>query len=278
MFFKNYKRVIFVVAILLAALILLSYNLKHDSRGGIFKKLVLEISSPLQNVLSASIKSVNDSWMRYVFLVGLEDENRRLNKKMAELKAELILYKEGYLEAERLRKLLALQNDSNHQFVAARVIGRGQTVLSKSIIINKGKADGLKSGMPVIAEEGLIGRLIDVSWHSSKVLLLLDENSNIDGIDQRSRALGIIRGAGSRGCMFRYVSKTQDVKEGDIIITSGMSNAFPKGLLIGTVSHVDRQDPGLFLRINVAPFTDFSKLEEVMVLVTEVKEEEDENE
>lgn len=268
-----------MAAILLAALTLLSYNLRHDSRGGILKKLVLEMASPLQNVLSASIKSVSDSWMRYVFLVGLEDENRRLNRKMDELKAELILYKEGYLEAQRLRNLLALQNDSDHQFVAARVIGRGQTAYSKSITINKGTADGLKSGMPVIAQAGLIGRLVDVSWHSSKVLLLIDENSNIDGIDQRSRALGIIRGAGSRGCMFRYASKTQDVKEGDIIITSGMSNSFPKGLLIGTVSHVDRQDPGLFLRINIAPFTDFSKLEEVMVLATEVKEEEeDENE
>ncbi len=126
--------------------------------------------------------------------------------------------------------------------------------------------------MPVIVPPGLIGRLTDVSWHSSKVLLLIDENSNVDVLIQRTRVQGIVRGAGSRGCMVRYISKIQDVKEGDMVVTSGMSNIFPKGLLIGKVSHVDRMDVGLFLQIRVAPFVDFTTLEEVLVLAADQQE------
>ncbi len=123
--------------------------------------------------------------------------------------------------------------------------------------------------MPVIAYPGLIGRLVDVSWHVSRVLLLIDENSNIDAIVQRNRTQGIISGAGSQGMILKYISKTQDVQKGDIMVSSGMGGVFPKGWLIGQVINVDRQDAGLFLKIKVAPFVDFAKLEELLILSSE---------
>jgi rod shape-determining protein MreC len=267
-FFRNYKTVIFIIVILAAALIILSYNLKHESHTGLVRKAVLEVTAPVQNALSAFIKIVGDSWSRYVFLVGIEEENKNLKQKINDQKSQLILYQEGYLEAKRLRNLLALKENYNFNFVTARVIGREQVTLSKTILINKGTVHGLNAGMPVMAGPGLIGRIIDISWHTAKVLLLIDESSNIDAIVQRNRTQGIIRGAGSRGCVLRYISKTQDVQEGDTIISSGIGGIFPKGLMIGQVSHVDRQDAGLFLKINVAPSIDFSKLEEVLVLTS----------
>ena len=272
MFFKNYRTIIFVGVIFAAALILLSYSLKYDSSTSFVKKIVLEAAAPVQKILNASIEGVSNAWMRYIHLVGLEADNRILKNKIAVLQTELILYKEGYLEAQRLQKILSLQNDYHHSNIAARVIGREQAALSKTFWINKGSAHGLKSGMPVIVPPGLIGRLTDVSWHSSKVLLLIDENSNVDALIQRTRVQGIVRGAGSRGCVVRYISKIQDVKEGDVIMTSGMSNIFPKGLLIGTVSHVDHRDVGLFLKIRVTPFVDFSTLEEVLILAADQQE------
>lgn len=272
MFFKNYRTIIFVGVIFAAALILLSYSLKYDSSTSFVKKIVLEAAAPVQKILNASIEGVSNAWMRYIHLVGLEADNRILKNKIAVLQTELILYKEGYLEAQRLQKILSLQNDYHHSSIAARVIGREQAALSKTFWINKGSVHGLKSGMPVIVPPGLIGRLTDVSWHSSKVLLLIDENSNVDALIQRTRVQGIVRGAGSRGCVVRYISKIQDVKEGDVIMTSGMSNIFPKGLLIGTVSHVDHRDVGLFLKIRVTPFVDFSTLEEVLILAADQQE------
>ena len=178
-------------------------------------------------------------------------------------------YQESYKEAQRLKKLLAFSEEHNYHFISARVIGREQAALSRTILIDKGSAHGLKTGMPVVAPPGLIGRLIDVSWHASRVLLFIDENSNIDAVVQRNRTQGIISGAGSRGMILKYISKTQDVKEGDVIVSSGMGGVFPKGLLIGQVIHVDRQEASLFLKINVAPFVDLSKLEEILILATD---------
>ncbi len=269
MFFKNYRTVIFLAAVFVAVLLLLSYHLKYDSDGGVAKKLVLQAATPVQNFFGAAITSINDAWLRYVRLVGLEDENRRLQNKVADLQSQLLLYSEGYAEAKRLQKLLAMTQAYPHEFIAARVIGRQQAALSKTLWINKGSVHGLKSGMPVIAPPGLIGRLTDVTWHSAKVLLVIDESSNVDVLIQRTRAHGVIRGAGSRGCVLKYISKLQDVKEGDVVLTSGMSSVFPKGLLLGTVSSVDRMDVGLFLQIEVAPFVDFAKIEEVLVLMAE---------
>lgn len=269
MFFRNYKKVIFVVALLALALILLSYSLKHETGTGFVKKVVLEAAAPVHNVLILSVKSVSDAWFRYVFLVGLQQDNRDLKKKIDELKAELILYQEGFLESQRLKKLLALKDSYKYNFIAAQVIAKEPAALSRIIMINKGSAHGLKAGMPVIAPPGLVGRLTDVSWHASKVLLFIDESSNIDAILQGSRTQGIIRGVGSRGCELRYVLKNQDVKEGEVVVSSGIGGVFPKGIMIGVVSGVAKHDTGLFLKISVTPFVDFSKLEEVLILSTD---------
>jgi len=265
-FLKKYKNIIFITTSIIAVLIMISYNLKYGSDKNILRKITLEAAAPAQSALSGSIKSVKDAWLRYILLVGLEQENKKLRKKVDELNKTLIAYQEGYQEAQRLKKLLSITDNYHDHFVAARVIGREQAALSRTVLINKGSSDGLKNGMPVIAHPGLIGRLVDVSWNVSRVLLFIDENSNIDAIVQRNRTQGIVNGAGSRGMILKYVSKTQDVQEGDVIISSGMGGVFPKGWMIGRVMHVDKKDAGLFLKITIAPFVDLSKLEEVLIL------------
>jgi rod shape-determining protein MreC len=265
-FLRKYKTIILIAALLIVALSMIFYNLKYGTDKSFPRKIVLEAIAPVQKALSFSITSVKDDWSRYIFLVSIVDENKNLKKEIEELKAVLISYQESYQEAKRLRKLLSLSDEYKYQFISARVIGREQAALSRVILIDKGSSDGLKTGMPVVAPPGLIGRLIDVSWHVSRVLLFIDENSNIDAIVQRNRTQGIISGAGSSGLIFKYISKTQDVKEGDVIVSAGMGGVFPKGMLIGQVIHVDKQDASLFLKINVAPFADFSKLEEILIL------------
>lgn len=268
-FFRKYKTIITIVLFLIASLVMISYGLKYGTQESFLKKIVLEAVAPVQQVAVVSIRSVKDAWLRYMMLVGLEEENRKLKKQIDELNATIISYQEGYQEAQRLKQLLSITGNSNDRFIAARVIGKEQAALSRTVLIDKGLSDGLKKGMPVIAPPGLIGRLVDVSWTVSRVLLFHDENSHVDAIVQRSRTQGVIGGAGSGGMILKYISKTQDVQEDDIVVSSGMSGVFPKGWLIGKVIHVDRQEAGLFLKIKVAPFVDFSKLEEVLVLSSE---------
>ena len=265
-FLRKYKTVIFVAALLVIALTMIILHLKYSSDRSFLREIVLETTAPAQKALNVSLANVQNAWLRYIALVGIEEENKNLKKKIDELTAMNLSYQESYKEAQRLKKLLAFSDEHNYHFISARVIGREQAALSRTILIDKGLAHGLKIGMPVAAPPGLIGRLVDVSWHASRVLLFIDENSNIDAIVQRNRTQGIISGAGSRGMILKYISKTQDVKEGDVIVSSGMGGVFPKGLLIGQVNHVDRQEASLFIKINVAPYVDLSKLEEILIL------------
>jgi len=272
MFFKNYRAVIFVGAVILAAVFLFSYGLKYDAGQSLLQRLALGAAAPVQKLFTLCVESVGNAWTRYIRLVGLEEENRKLKGAIGELQAQVALYRQGYLESRRLQSLLLLAEQEPYRFVAARVIGREQAALAKTLWIDKGEAHGLKPGMPVMALPGLIGRLTNVSRRSAKVQLLIDEGSNVDVLVERTRQQGMLRGAGSRGCVVRYISKIQDVREGDVILTSGLSNIFPKGLLVGKVVHADRSDAGMFLNIRVSPFADFTSLEEVLVLAGERKE------
>jgi rod shape-determining protein MreC len=149
------------------------------------------------------------------------------------------------------------------------VVDRSRTSLFKTILINKGTADGLRVGLPVLSEQGVVGRIIETAWHASQVLLLIDENSNIDALIQRSRAHGILQGAGSSGCNLKYISRVEEVHAGDVVLSSGLAGVFPKGLLIGVVTGASRKGEGLFQKIDVAPAVDSGKVEEVLALITD---------
>ncbi len=273
--FRHYKSLVLIAILFVIAIIMLSYNTRHRQAGrqadGFFRKLVLEAAAPFQKLMRISSTGISESWGKYVSLVGVVEENKKLEKAVGELEAELLRYKEGHLEAQRLAKILAFKESLPYDFIAARIIAKEQAALSKIVIIDKGSFDGLRSGMPVVSSAGLVGRLIDVSWNVAKVLLIIDENSNVDVMLHRTRAQGIFSGMGYRGGALKYITKNQDIAEGDEVISSGMGGVFPKGLMIGRVSFVEKLDTELFLRIRVAPYVDFSKLEEILVLVAEEK-------
>jgi rod shape-determining protein MreC len=236
---------------------------------GLLRKIVLETAAPIEDAINVSLKSLHDVWRRYLFLVGLEDENRRLRNENAALNDQINQYREGYLEGVRLRKLLDIKGDVKHRAVVARVIDKDRTALFKTLLIDKGTVEGLRVGLPVLADQGVVGRIIETAWHSSRVLLLIDDNSNIDALIQRSRTQGILQGAGSAGCHLKYISRVEDVRTGDVVLSSGLAGVFPKGLLLGVVSEVSRKEGGLFQKIDVSPAVDFGKLEEVMALVVD---------
>lgn len=267
LFPKKYRSVMIACLLVVISLILLSYSIRQPSKVGFFRSLVLEAAAPLANIITVSFEGLKESWHRYIFLVGLEEENRRLKKGNALLTQETIKYREGYLEGIRLQKLLALKERVNYPTITARVIARDQTSIIKTILINKGTSHGLRVDLPVLSDQGLVGRIVEASSHVSKILLLIDESSNIDALVQETRIQGILQGAGSLGCSLKYVSKTETVNVGNIVISSGLSGLFPKGLLLGSVKSVDKTDSGLFQKVDVAPFVDFARLEEVMVIV-----------
>jgi rod shape-determining protein MreC len=266
LFDKKHQTIIIACILLVISLIVLSYSVKQPSEAGFFRKLVLEMAAPLVSAINIPINEVTTVWKRYLFLVGLEEENRRLEKENALLANERLQYREGYLEGIRLKRLLELKENLHYPTIAARVIAKSQTALIKTIMIDKGTADGLKTGLAVIAERGVAGRIIESSWHSSRVLLLIDESSKIDASLQEGRNQGILQGGGSGICILKYIPKTETVTVGDVVISSGLSGVFPKGLLMGVVTVADKNEPGLFQKVQVVPYVDFTKIEEVLVL------------
>jgi len=160
-----------------------------------------------------------------------------------------------------------MKNDFKFQTVAARVVGRNRSSVFKTVLINKGTADGIKTGFPVMGTGGVAGRIMETSRNASKVLLLVDYNSNIDVLVQKNRCQGVLRGCGSSGCELRYVQRSEEVKTGDAVVSSGLAGVFPQGLLIGKVAIVEKGEAGLFQKITVHPAADITKLEEVLVIL-----------
>lgn len=268
-FLAKYRSIIIVAILIVIFVITLSLIVKPYGHTGFFRKIVLEVTSPLQNMVNSSVSAVRSVWERYLFLVDLGEENRQLNGENALLSNQLNSYREAYLECQRLKKLLGLREIHGFQTVAAKVVGRERSSVFKTILINRGSSDGLSEGQAVVAFEGVVGRVIEVSWNVSKILLLIDYNSNIDAIVQNIRAQGILQGSGQQGCVLKYVHRAEDVKVGDSVVCSGMAGVFPRGILLGTVASVDKEAADLFQKIRVTPAVHVSKLEEVLVVVNE---------
>lgn len=264
---RKYRSIAVAAALLIVSLGLLSYSAVRLTETGLFRKIVLEAAAPVEHAINTALGSLHDAWKRYLFLVGLEGENRKLRHENAVLAGQLNQYREGYLEGMRLQRLLDIKDGLHHRTVAARVIDREHTSLFKTLLINKGTSEGLRVGLPVLSEQGVVGRIIETSWHASRVLLIIDENSNIDALLQRTRAQGILQGAGSAGCNLKYISRVEEVQPGDVVLASGIAGVFPKGLLLGVVTGASRKEGGLFQRIDVAPAVDYGRLEEALVLI-----------
>jgi rod shape-determining protein MreC len=264
---RKYQSIAVAAVLLIFSIVVLSYSAARLSETGFLRKMILEAAAPVEDAINVSLKGLHDAWKRYLFLVGIEDENRRLRRETALLNEQLNRYREGYMEGMRLQKLLNIKEGLQYRTVAARVIDNNHTSLFKTLLISKGTAEGLRVGLPILADQGVVGRIIETSWHASRVLLMIDENSNVDALIQRSRAQGILQGAGSAGCTLKYISRVEEVQMGDVVLSSGLAGVFPKGLRLGVVSGTSRKEGGLFQKIDVAPAVDFSKLEEVLAVI-----------
>ena len=252
---------------ILLSLILLSLSIGKGREWNPAEKLAIEITAPFQKIFIGTISTARDIWENYFFLVDTRQENSRLNKKIKLLEIENSRYQELLLTNQRLQQLLKFQENTEETFLPARVIGWDSNVLFKSIIIGRGENDGIKINMPVVNSKGVVGRTVSVSPNYAQVLLVTDQNSAVDGLVQRSRCRGMLKGRGLSECSFDYVIKSCDIGTGDAIVTSGLGRTFPKGLYLGTVKKIKDSPDKLFKDVMVFSAVDFSKLEEVLVIL-----------
>lgn len=228
----------------------------------IFLEIVRPIDAGFVHFTSGASGLVND----YLALVHVREENARLRIELARVKSDRARLAELEAENRHLSELLELKDVLGLNAVAANVIGSDATGLSHTLILASGEDDGLRPGMAVLSNQGVVGKIIAVSPHASRVLLIDDHNSALDGFVQRTRARGIVAGLVDDGLILKYTDRSQDIRAGDTVVTSGLDGIFPRGLLVGTIKSVHREGPGLFLNVSIAPAVEFRGLEQVLIV------------
>jgi rod shape-determining protein MreC len=241
------------------------------------EQIVIEVTVPIERLFQRTVAWTEDFWSNYFFLVNVRRENTALKREVDALKVENSRYREQLFTYDRLKALLQFKQSLNIPAVAAQVIGLDPTGWFKSVIIDKGTSAEISMDMPVVNASGVVGRVVSVSPHYAKILLLIDQNSAVDSLIQRSRDRGMVRGLGRETCSLDYMIKTSDVQEGDKVVTSGLGGVYPKGIPIGQVIHVEDSPGDLFKHITVKPAVDFSRLEEVLVILRKKVSSEEQN-
>ena len=267
-FVKRFRLLISALFFLLLALLFFTFQLREQPEPSMAARAVMQVSHPLQEKTRGLFSWFRMFVDRYWLLVGVEAENRRLLSELGFLREENNRLQEALLAAKRLGRLAPLQ-ERRSTAVAANVFARDSSSWFKTVLVDKGERDGVSRDMAVAVADGLVGRIIEVFPNAAKVLLITDPNSGVDVIVQRTRAQGIMEGRVEEFCILKYVRKTDDVQVGDRVITSGLGGIFPKGLLTGTVTKVERKRLGIFQTVEVAPTADLSRLEEVLILSEE---------
>ncbi len=195
-----------------------------------------------------------------------EEENRKLRAEVSRLMQEEQKWQEAFRENERLRALLALR-DIGHAYVAsARVIARGTDQWSHTFVIDKGLQNGIRKDMVAVTDKGLVGKISDVSSSYAHLLLMTDITFSSAARLRDKRTEGVLSGTGFRTCQLKYVPYDEEVKTGDVVVTSGLDSLFPPGIPIGSVSNVSKREGGMFPFIEVVPFVDNSKVEVVAII------------
>ncbi len=258
--------------LLLLALHLLSAGVTPGARAEKPSLALMWMLKPVQTV-EANIADDTTGFLHdYFDLVNVRQENVELREQVATLEGQRTRLAELEVENRHLSDLLELRDALATRAVAARVIGADTTELSRTLILSEGSRGGLRRDLPVISTAGVVGKLIAVAPNASRVLLINDHNSGLDAFDQRSRARGIVAGLFNGALTMKYVDRTEDVKPGDAVVTSGMDGIFPRGLLVGQVTRVSQEGPGLFLNVDIQPAANFQKLEQVLILTQQPTE------
>ncbi len=229
-------------------------------------RVAIALVAPFQKMIVATTRFFSDIWEHYFFLVTVVDDNRTLREELQQARALNQQFREAALSNERLRKLFNLQQKMAQPLVAAQVVGKDPSPWFQTIVLDKGVIDGVGKGQPVINPAGVVGIVVEATSHYAKVMLITDPNSAVDAVIQHNRARGIIKGGTSGDCVLNYVLRKHDVAVSDAVVTSGMDGVFPKGLPIGHVATIVKRESGIFQDVTVAPYVDFERLEEVLVV------------
>jgi rod shape-determining protein MreC len=268
----RYRDAAIVVVLLAIPFFVLKANMKSPESQSPMDRVVLRIAAPIEIAAAMIARGAGDVWTEYVYLVDVRQDNERLEYDSARLRERVHSLEQAQAESRQLRRLLQLKESTPGDVVSAQVIGKDFTEFFRvtRIVLDKGARD-VRSHMPVIAPDGVVGAVLHAAGDTVDVQLAVDAAFGVDVEDERTRARGFVRGTGDPtryGCKVEMVDSRDDVEIGDLLVTSGKGRWFPRGIPVARVTKVIRRELGRDQDVDAAPTVDFSRLDTVLVLVT----------
>ena len=258
------------LAVFVGHIILISAQVNVRPNSSLLKTLTFGTLTELQRVLASSVGAVRGLWNGYVWLQDVQEENAVLRETVNRL--ELRLQRQNALvqRAKSLQQLLELRDATDAITLTAAVIGADATPWFRTLTVNRGLSDGVRSDLAVIAPNGVVGRVLDLpGQRAAKVQLLIDRNAAAGAVIERTRSAGIVSGTGKDSELrMDYVSNLEDIEVGDRVLTSGTDGVYPRGFVIGVVSAVERGE-NLYKSISIHPVVDASDLEDVLIVMSD---------
>jgi rod shape-determining protein MreC len=254
-----------IVGLLVAALLVAAPGPLRET-----EQLGTRLISPVQLGISRAVAGVGQFFETVNQAGDLANQNRRYREEIERLEALTVQLHEMELENRDLRQLLGLRELAPPgSLVSANVIARDPMSMVQSVVIDRGADDGVTVNHPVVSWRGVVGRVVEVHPRSSKVLLITDVNSAVSARlqDDDSRATGITRGSGDGRLVLQYVPRTDTLRTGGTLITSGIGGTFPAGLVIGKILQIRQKDVEVFQEALIEPAVDMRNLERIYVLL-----------
>jgi rod shape-determining protein MreC len=269
--FRRFRDAVVCIALLALPFFVLRANLTDPSRMNAVDRTILELSAPIQYGTSQLAQGISAALQEYVYLVEVKRDNDRLRAENQRLQEDNYRLTSAASENRRLRRLLQLRDELRGNLLSAQVIGKEVSPYFRvtRIRLDRGERAHVRPGMPVLSADGLVGQIRRAFSQYADVLLTADKTSAIDVVIQRNGARGMLKGTGAEDnyiCTLEQLSRDDDVKPGDVVVTSGLGQRFPASILIGHVKDVVKREFGLYQEATVVPAVQFSRLEEVLVL------------
>jgi len=268
---KRYRELLLVAALLVLPLGVFFAHAKRASDQTRVDRAILWVTRPVEWVVSRAVTGALEGWNGYVALRHAHERARAISHEANLLRLERDELLQERAENERLRRLLAFSQEApDRTYLGARVIGVRLGPSGRQILtLDRGAEDGVVRNMPVVVADGVVGRVAAATTRTADVLLLVDTYSSIAVRVERTRARANVRGTGKPdGARLEYALRSEDMIEGDVLVTSGTDGIFPRGLRVGKVTQLRRSPHGLFQDATVVPAVDPTRVEEVLVLTS----------
>jgi len=266
-FLRRHREPLLVCILLAHALGMFLGSNRRVREPNLVDRLALAVTAPVQRAVVATVDGVAGAWSQYVSLRSVRRENAQLAEENGKLRADVVGLAEARAENERLRRLIHYEEVNTGPKVVARVLGINPDPNRLTVRIDRGEGDGVRRGQAVVTPDGVVGQVLRATASAADVLVVFDPNSRLGGRVQRTRARVGISGAGDdQALKLEYLLRTEDLEEGDLVVTSGTDGVYPPGLVVGRVTGVQRQTSGMFLNAGILPAVNFTRLEEVLVL------------